>query len=427
MNIKTLSAVMCAACLTSLHASAQLQPPTLNAPVMAVAPQAYALEVSRSSVMMDAGIDLISSPEKKDDPGYKKYKEGYNLILDEKWEEARKQFGEMVKQFPKSEYVDDAEYWSAYALKHIDKKKAKEAYKQFILNFPKSNFYDDAVADAGDLDMRVYVSTTKGGPKVTFVENGSSAHRLVGVPVPVPDAEPPEDPQDPQDPEKPHRKGGFAYTYDLSRPMQQNARALARLDRKLRISARSLGSTFSAPSLAPGHWAPEEKLDPQTQLKMEALYALGDAKEDSLSFATLREVVTNPKQPLPVREAAMDVLSGFRKYDVLNVFLEVAKKDTSEEVQNMSIDYIGQISSDKNKSVAALIDLFSAIPQYRVEKLQTVLWSIAEIGNQRSVAFLGKVAKTHDNYVVRSEAIHCLGNIGGSEAREALYDILKEK
>ena len=84
-------------------------------------------------------------------------------------------------------------------------------------------------------------------------------------------------------------------------------------------------STSLAPlaMAAPRVWGVDEKLDPQTQLKMDALYALGDTPEDSLSFATLHDVIVDPKQPLPLRQSAMDVLSDFKKYDVLNVFLEV--------------------------------------------------------------------------------------------------------
>src|SRR5690349_8170386 len=66
-----------------------------------------------------------SESGKKDDPGYKMYKAGYDLILDEKWGEARTKLSEMVKQFPKSDYVDDAEYWSAYAYEHSTKDRKK--------------------------------------------------------------------------------------------------------------------------------------------------------------------------------------------------------------------------------------------------------------------------------------------------------------
>src|SRR5882762_3736940 len=78
---------------------------------------------------------LDDAGDNKRDPAYKIYKEGYHLVLDERWEEARKKLHEVEKSYPTSEYVDDAEYWSAYALMHIDKKKAAESYERFIQRF----------------------------------------------------------------------------------------------------------------------------------------------------------------------------------------------------------------------------------------------------------------------------------------------------
>ena len=328
----------------------------------------------------------------------------------------------MMAEYPKSEYVDDAEYWSAYALTHLDKKKATEAYKKFIVDYPNSNYYDDATADFLKLNVGRNVVTGKWqgkngthvlvgngatyfhgkdrgavigrGKDSVFIDENGNAHASTS------------------------RKGlGFSYSYRFAPWVRRPTVG----------TPVPVPVTTPFPVLVPGDWYSDEKLDPETELKMDALYALGETKEDSVSFTTLRDVVVDPKQPRPLRNAAMDVLSNFKKYDVLNVYIEVAKEDTSEEIQNMAIDYVGQISSDKDKSVAALVDLFSAIPSYRLEKLQTVLWSIAEIGNRRAVNFLARIAKTHDNYALRSDAVHYLGSIGGDDARQALYEILKGK
>ena len=168
----------------------------------------------------------------------------------------------------------------------------------------------------------------------------------------------------------------------------------------------------------------EEKIDPQLKLKMDALQAIGETKEDSLSYQTLRDIAVDIRQPRSLRETAMDALSNFSHFDVLHVFLEVAKKDTSEEIQNMAIDYMGLISKNKDRSFETLAELYGLIPKRRVSQLQTILSSIAEIGNERAVDFLSRVAKTDGNYDLRSDAIYYLGNIGGDKARAALYDIL---
>jgi hypothetical protein len=362
-------------------------------------------------------LELPGSDEhkKQKDPAYKIYKDGYNFILDEKWEAARKKFAEVVGQHPASEYIDDAEYWSAFAMEHLDRDKdrAFTAFKSFIQKYPESNYYDDAVSEMYKL-------------KGTTLSIGSARGTVwtparvlaPGLAVSVTDSG--------MFFAKPPVGNGYRYRYELMPQMRHSARTVEALSRHL-SSAGTLAHTPRAPGIPRGLFLEDEKLDPDTKLKMDALYALGDTKEDSLSFATLRDVAVDPKQPTRLREAAMDALSDFQKFNVLSVYLDVAKRDTSEEIQNMAIDYIGQLSSDKNKSVTALIDLFSVIPTYRIEKLQAVMWSIGEIGNRRAVAFLGKTARTHENYTLRSDAIYYLGNIGGPEARQALYDILKGK
>ena len=94
-------------------------------------------------------------PDNKNEPGYGLYKEGYAFVLDEQWEGALEKFAQMIAKFPKSEYVDDAKYWSAYSLKHFDMKAAIDAYRAFIKKYPKSTYYDDAVADLNDLQVEI--------------------------------------------------------------------------------------------------------------------------------------------------------------------------------------------------------------------------------------------------------------------------------
>lgn len=341
---------------------------------------------------------FAESPGDQNDPGYKIYKAGYDLILGEKWKEARKKFAELITKYPKSEYVDDGEYWSAYALKHLDAKEAVKAYDKFISTYPNSQYYDDAVADLSQLkgeEGDVYSGI--GGTNIHVKEGERALVTPEGMVV--------------------GRANGRLLGYGFDRSMR-------RLQRQLR------GLTVAAPRPTPQPWgifSSDEKLDPETKLKMDALYAIGETKEDSTSYKALRDVALDRSQPHQLREAAMDALSDFRKFDVLPIFIEVAKTDTSEYMQNTAIEFVGQHSRDKNRSVETLMELFSSIPQYREEQLGTVLYSIADIGNDKAVDFLAKVARTNENYNLRSDAVYYLGNIGGEKARTALYEILKAK
>ncbi len=409
--------------LSNTSSQLRVQMSTAVQPQIAVVPDLFVIDMPENTMSVYVANAITfseTSDDKKKDPGYTIYKEAYNLILDEKWEGARKKFSEMVKQFPKSEYVDDAKYWSAFALKHYDRSRAIDAYKQFIREYPHSTYYDDAVADASDFDMQVLITMSGVDSLAYFIDSG----RVRGFSYKyIPTQEPPTT----QDIER--------MEHSLKRRMKQQERLFSRMNIKPMARWQGIskpGLTTTVPSslfpvLAPDGLRSDEKLDPETRLKMDALYALGETKEDSMSFQTLRDVVVNPNQPRQLRDAAMDVLSSFKKFDVLPVYLEVAKKDTSEEIQNAAIEYMGQLSNNKNRSIETLSELFYVIPKHRVRQQQTVLWSIGEIGNDKAVHFLSKVARTHENYDLRSDAVHCLGTIGSEQARAALYEILEGK
>ena len=330
------------------------------------------------------------SEDSQADAAYELYRVGYNYILDERWKEARKIFTELISRFPKSEYLDEAMYWSAYALSNSDRQKGIEAYKAFIDEYSTSSYYDDAVADLQRLKEDITLTTA------------GDHHAVVSV------------------------TPGKGYSYAIAPTMRQAERQLRRTQRKLNMLNLPL-LAFAPLAPLPGHGVESRSLDPETRLKMDALAAIGDTKEDSISFKTLRDVALDRKQPPELRETAMDVLANFRKFEVLPIYLEIAKQDTSEEMQAQAIDYMGQVSHGKNKSVESLTELFNAIPPYRNEQRLMILNAIGEIGNDKAVDVLAKIARTKGEYDLRSEAVFFLGNIGSDKARVALYDILRGK
>jgi len=120
----------------------------------ALAPSPAGAPFAPAAMLEDEQLaaEMAYVSETSDDPGYKMYKEGYNLILEESWSKARKKFSELLGEYPKSKYADDARYWSAYALKHTDRKEAVEAYRTFINEYPKSSYYDEAFNDYLELN-----------------------------------------------------------------------------------------------------------------------------------------------------------------------------------------------------------------------------------------------------------------------------------
>ena len=355
-------------------------------------------------------MELPDPPDGKDDPALSMYKEGYQLVLAEKWDQARKRLEEMIAKYPKSEYADDAAYWSAYALMHTDRKAAEVEYKNFIKRYPKSNYRDDALADLNQLTTTIVMTAPPGTAAGAWSTSGGEGSG-----------------------------SGYGYGYAYGRDAE---RSLRDMERKLRnISgtrmARALRVMPAVPGApgAPMAWsvAPrlagtdEEKLDPETELKVEALYAIGTAKPDDKGFKTLKDVALDFSAARPLREAALDALSNFKNYDLVPVYTEIARRDTSAAMRELAIDFITTSVRDKNKSVGILIDLYNASPNAPVEQRRSLFYFIANVGNDRAVDFLAAVAKTEKDFSLRREAVAYLGNIGSERARAALYSILEEK
>lgn len=330
------------------------------------------------------------------DPAYKTYKEGYAMILDDKWSDAVKKFAEVKSKFPKSEYVDDAAYWSAYAQKRLDRNKGLAAYEKFLSDFPESSYYDDAVADMTD--------------DVTVVVSGDAKNVRVA------------------------RAPGM-YSYSHGSTPRASAQAMRDAERAMRQAQREMrglhnrGSLWTPQPDLPG-WGDDEKekkLDAKTRLKLDALRALGDDENDKEAFQTLKEVALDKTQPAILRRTAVESLEDFQKFDAVTVLLDVARSDTDEGVRIAAIHNLGDASRDKNKAVDNLIVLWTGTPKGREKQLENLLYVIADVGNDKAVDFLVKVAQTHENDELRSDAVYYLGNIGNAKSRSALIQILKSK
>lgn len=102
-----------------------------------------------SSGVNTAAAPMPDLPSLQDDPGLTLYKAGYSAILSKQWTDARKKFEELLRKYPRSKYVDAAEYWNAYALAQTDRRKGADAYRKFIRKYKGggSEYLDDAVAD----------------------------------------------------------------------------------------------------------------------------------------------------------------------------------------------------------------------------------------------------------------------------------------
>lgn len=499
-----------AAVSATLPALAGLEALPSMAPLAAHAPMTSLEEVPgiwEMPPILD-GFEASLEPGDQDDPGYKAYKTGYNLVLEEKWSDVRKAFGDLIVKYPKSKYVDDAAYWVAYSWRFSDKGKAVEAYKKFLKDYKDSNYYDDAVADLTRLETPAVVAGTPSPRPTSSAEMERLARdvdrlaRGVG-PVVAPGARtiPPGVSRREDDPELKMRvealqalarssKDGntfallkeIALDKDQPREMRESAFYMLRefkdqdvtsvylqvirgdsdtkvkqtalywigqsartdkeaafqtlkefaldqkQDREVRESAiYSLKEIKGEESL--DLFIQIAKNDPDEKIRSTALYWIGQSanRDPEKVFKIYKEFLQDKNQPTKVRESVIYSLSQLRHEGVADLLIQTAKNEQEERLQSSAIYYIGQLGKKGSKSIETLVTLFEGMPKDRSKPLENILYAIASVGTEQSVEFLGKVAKTHENYDVRRQAVYYLGNIGGEKARAVLYEILKNK
>ena len=325
--------------------------------------------VAQFSFRGDAGM------RSAEDSSYLFYREGYNLILEDQWASAREKFAALIRRFPTSVYVDDAQYWSAYALMHINREKALEMYRQFLATYRSSPYYPDAVADLNQLQINIGLAARKAPYVAVIRPDGSEATYTIAV-----------------------------------------APRVMSVERLIRATQRNTP-----------HIVREETIEPEIRLRIQVLSALGRGKQDRQSFETLKEVALDRSQPKVLRLVAVNSIAESRDQEAVPVLLRIAREDTNADIQNTAIDFIGYAARNKERSVEALKELFESLPRSRPDQLETTLYAIAEVGSDRAVDFLAKVASSHADYNLRSDAVFYLGSIGSERARRALLDVYRSK
>ena len=90
-----------------------------------------------------------STPVDTQERDAKAYQKAYNLILQEKWEQAEKALSQFVRTYRRSAWVDDARFWMCYAKEKMDHplEDVFSCYQNFIKAYSSSKWVDDAKAN----------------------------------------------------------------------------------------------------------------------------------------------------------------------------------------------------------------------------------------------------------------------------------------
>jgi len=307
----------------------------------------------------------------QDDPAYLAYKAAYKSIIEEKWHDARKRFAEVIGKYPKSRYVDDAQYWIAYSWKYSDKKKAIEVYKKFIKEYPTSNYYDDAVGDLSRLENR--------------------------------DAPPPGQPP----------REDFVVG-------QEKIEALARSAQEVARTTQHIYSLYTG--VSPFQRKQE---DPELRMKIDALNALGRSKQDEKTFELLKETALDKARPSELRETALQLLANFKDRDVTEIYQQVIRDGSDSRVQQSAIQSFVRLGKEGDEKVFSVIKQIALDAKLDRELRESAFYAMRATEMPGALDVFIDIAKKDPDERIRGTALYYIGEAGKNDPEKVL-NIYKE-
>jgi TolA-binding protein len=386
------------------------------------------------------------------------FRAGRNLIEEENWQAAEKDFKGFIADNPRHKNVDAALYWLAFAQKKQGRfRDADRTLERLIKEHPKSNWKDDAQA------MRIEIAPQLGDPAPINQALGESGNKgdeemkmiaLQSLVMSNPERALPmlEEILKPESKARKNLKltaisllgqtgargtpllidiarnqreidlrrtavvwlglGGDDRAFDFLREVIMQGTDKELLDSAVVAVAQSRNPRARAllSELVRSNASPELRKTAITHL---GLFG-GDSAFDELAN------LYNTESNIEVKKQILTTFSmsgGARARAKLE---EVARSETNTELRKTALFWFAQRGEG---ALDALIQMYDA--EQNPEIKEHMLFSMFQSGNKKAVQKLIEIAKTSPSVELRKRAVFWLGQSQDSEARKFIEDILK--
>jgi len=328
------------------------------------------------------------------------YKEGYSLILQEKWGEAEKAFAEFSKRHPDSSWVDDAAFWTCFAR---DKGKlapaeAFECYGDFLKKWPASEWADDARRHLVMLSKQL----ARGG-KPEYLTRAESL---------IEDAQEHESPEDEilamlsslgELGDERSRKAVMQY-FDKTK------------DDSMRAEIVMLFNEMHDPAITAKLIDILQK-DPSMEVRANAAEALAD-RDDKQAREALVAAARSAGVPAELRIEILKHLAGKPFSGMVPLLEELIGAEKNVEVTREVMEILAELEDEG--ATKALFKIYSDSNQPQIK--EAVIAALGDSENSEGLAFLTKIA-TGGNQELAGMAISAIENFDRDKALPALTHI----
>lgn len=167
------------------------------------------------------------------------------------------------------------------------------------------------------------------------------------------------------------------------------------------------GKSGQAPRLA------QVDEEPDADLKLMAVSALAQSDPEE-AMPLLTKILASPSSSRKVRERSLFVLAQIGNEQAATAIAQVARGNTSPELQRKAIQYLGVFGGASNRKV--LSDIYGTTTDNALRK--QILNSFMVSGDRARVL---QAAKTEKDPELRANAIRLLGVMGGSAELSQMY------
>lgn len=192
-----------------------------------------------------------------------------------------------------------------------------------------------------------------------------------------------------------------------------------------KIMMSELGFSYNPAVIKPLiNFLQDKTEDPSVRYNVADL--LGRILKDTSSTNALIETMEDKSNPVKVRWEAAHSFVFIHDERAIQPLLNIIKTDPSIEVKRISISALGAIgtSTENREMVSPLLEIVESgdnpILQYHA------ISSLGAMKESRVIPLLEEVVKSKDRTNI-SVTIWALGNIGGSMAKDALLELLKDE
>ncbi len=357
-------------------------------------------DVGRSGRLLDLLELTYQDPQ---DPGLQRFNEAKTFLFDQRYQEAFERFRQVIEQFARSAYVDDAAFWASYALEQIRdrREEAFRSYQDFLQSYTGSPFVEHARANmvrlAGLLyrqgmeQYKQYIEEARGDEEDEI--RLYALHALV------------------------QQEGEDAV--GLIEGVLADGSASSRLKREAIDLLRRQSDPRAAQVL---ERTAREHADPE--VRRQAISGLG-SRQDRAGFDALTRLYPNERS-VNARRYIADAAGAYRQADFAGeaaAFLaRIIENDTDTDARRTAVSELKAFPNEI--AMPHLRRLLERVTDETVKR--SLLSAVASSKDPENIALLRSQIRTSTDERVQRAAVEYIGSIEGPEALDALIDIANE-